>query len=176
MKALKKPFENLLKTFVFLVAGYFFIRVFLAFFGLQLRAWVNVIWVVITAIAFIAGLLQKATTTESKKVKLGIAALFISGFIILLCVPVLPYILAMEFIEVVPLKEEVIEMDGHKLIASHNLGFMDPAMNFYEYKNFLVSGVRCVYHGWGYDTDEEGNVIALYYGEETVYDIDNYLD
>jgi hypothetical protein len=174
MKTLKKPFENLLKTFAFLVAGYFFIRVFLAFFGLQFRAWINVIWVVTTGLTFVAGLIQKASKTEDKKVQLGISSVFLFG-LLMICMPILPYILASEIIEVVPLKEDVIEMDGHKLIASHNLGFMDPEMNFYEYKNFMFSGVHCVYHGWGYDTDQNGE-IYLYWDEETIYDVNEILD
>ena len=89
--------------------------------------------------------------------------------------PLLLYPFASSFIEIVPLKEDVIEMDGHKLIASHNIGFMDPDMQFYEYKNFMFSGVHCVYHGWGYGTDENGE-IYLYWDEETIYDVNEILD
>lgn len=41
---------------------------------------------------------------------------------------------------------------------------------------FLVfSGVHCVYHGWGYGTDENGE-IYLYWDEETIYDVNEILD
>ena len=175
MKSLKNPFKHLLISSAFLIVSYVLVRITLGFFDLQFRAWVNVIWIALTILVFIAGLIQRESRPVDTKAQFKISV-FIFAVFLMVCIPYIPFALTYKFIDVVPLYEDVIEIDGQKYIASHNIGFFDSDISFYEYKNFMFSSAHNIYPDWGYDTDEEGNVIALYYGEETVYDIDNYLD
>lgn len=172
---IKKPFEHLLITFAFLVVSYVLIRLLLGCFGLQFRAWINDIWLAITGFSFIIGLFQTYTDTKRTFVKIGIALFFALGIIFLILYPFAPWALVSTIDEIVPLRDEVVEMDGYKLVDYKHFALFDRDARFYDYKNFFVAGCKCRFAGLGYATDEDGN-IYLYDDLKMIDDINEILD
>ena len=163
---MKKFFKNLLAISGILLALYLLVQGSLRIFDLQLRAWINVWWLGITALVFILGILQQIFKVKNIKLKIGSIVAIIAAIVLLLKTRLGLLLLMTAW--VIPHEEQVAIIDGYKFI-----GYVDDSwdtfIDFYDYKNAFVSGATLRFTALGYYTDEES-------GKKRYYDELRYID
>ncbi len=160
---MKKIYNNLLATSGVLLVVYLLAQIILNVFGLQFRAKINVWWLGGVFGLFIIGVIQLYIKTKSKKVLFSMiistvifVALFFNTEFSLLVIGLL---------EQIPHEEYVIVIDGYKFVG-YEEDFWDVFIDFYDYKNAIVSGTKKRFDAIGYKTDEAGNLV---FGDDLRY-------
>lgn len=131
------------------------VQLILFFFNLQLRAWVNVIWLSLCILGFVTGVIGMYITTKRKKVLYGMLAAVVLGILVFIT-PLCFY--AAMFLEQIPHKEYVLEIDGYKFVGYED-DFWDDFIDFFDYKNCFVSGNKKRFTAHGKRTDDNGNIV-----------------
>ncbi len=132
--------------------------------GLQLRAWVNVACAVFVGVCVLLWLLLTFITADSikKRITMGVTLLGIACFLWIFRFPLFIFCAA------VPHKERVDTIDG-KTFVGYEDNFWDKSIDYYEYKNFIVSGAKRIFSLYTVEEKPDGSI--------AYYDMDgNRLD
>jgi len=162
---------------VFSTAGWGLVCI-LKYFGLMFRAWVGIVFFVIMAllgIALIGGivytLVKVYSRPQEEKRKRTIQKLLAAGgIVVVLSGTGMSGILVLFWTALGYNPEHVVEKYGQKMVA-YNKSFLDLNVEYHEYKNFLVNGIKIIGNEgpennfWFYDF--QGNLIASFEEEFT---------
>ena len=143
-----------------LLALYFLVQIILHICGLQLRGWINSIFLKTVLVIFFAGLLSLFVITKKKQTRIRL--LIVLGLILLFRFSLYGMFYYMVYSSI-PLNEHIVEIDGYKFIGYEEYLMEDPFIHFYDYKNNYVSGSKKRFTTEWSKTDENGNVI---YGDD----------
>ena len=153
-----KNIKPIIFSLVLLVL-YILIQCVLVKHGLQLRAWINVSCLLAVCLGFVTGIIRLFVKTRSKKA-LGVLIVMVAFVILIFVTPLGIYVFS--FLEQIPHKEYVYQVDGQKFVGYED-DFWDVFIDFYDYKNAFVSGTEKRFTARGHGVDEEGN---LYFYDE----------
>ncbi len=145
--------KKVLFTSTALLVTYILTEVILGIFGLQLRAWINVVWLWATFGGFVLGVILIFIMTRKKTILFGMIAT-VALVVGILFSPVGIDVLL--FFGQIPHKEYVTEIDGHKFVGYED-DVWDVCIDFYDYKNPFVSGTEKRFTACGSKIDDSGN-------------------
>lgn len=182
MPLMKKVFNTQLIISILLFLSFIIVRFVLGLFGLMFRAWINLIWLAGASLLFVYGFTKLYISIKGKKIKL-LLTILMSGFLLFMIMPI-PFIgipLGLTYavsiggdIGVFPHREDVLEIDEHKIVAYHRYAFWDSEVEIYEYKNPFVVGNDCLLWCYGYSYDKDGEFYA--YDEMHSYSIEDIMN
>ena len=164
-KVYGKVLKNLLVISGVLLAIYLFAQLILNVFGLQFRAKINVWWLGITFVLFIIGIIQLCNRRKSKKLIFSVVISI--SILVLLCFNPEFDLIVISLLEQIPHKEYILVIDGYKFVGYEDDSW-DVFIDFYDYKNKIVSGSEKRFRAYGYTTDENGN--RIFYDENHNYE------
>ncbi|MBO4456557.1 MAG: hypothetical protein J5802_02425 [Butyrivibrio sp.] len=153
---MKKHLKSILFYSVVALAIYILSQCILGIFGLQFRAKINVWWLGITFGLFVIGVVQQCIIRKSKKLVFSVVIGVVSFAV--LCLNPFFGIFVIDSIERIPHKEHVLVIDGYKFVGYED-DFWDVFIDFYDYKNGIVSGTKKRFTAIGYETDDAGNKV-----------------
>lgn len=163
---MSKTYKNLLAISGALLATYLLAQGILNVFGLQFRAMINVWWLGITFILFISGVIQQCIVRKNNKKFVFSVVASISIFVLFCFNPEFELFLIC-LLEQIPHKEYVLVLDGYKFVGYEDDSW-DVFIDFYDYKNKIVSGTKKRFTALGYITDEKGK--RIFYEENYNYE------
>ena len=165
--------NNLLIFNTVIFVTYIIGQLILNHFGLQFRAAVNVICLGGVFLIYVAGIIIKCIITKNMKLYMAIISAVFLVFTIIVASEGMAVVL---FIDNIPHKEYVVEIDGYKFVG-YESDALDVFIDFYDYKNALVSGNKRRFTAHGHRTDENGNIVFYddmydFYHLDDIYGID----